>query len=443
MKIFANHTAIATSIAVVLLIVGLLVGAVVVYFLVPGPGTTTTVVSTVSGAGTTVSTTVTATQGPVTYTIGTVLPLTGTYGSYGVSFQNAVNLAVDQMNSNLSAAGSNIKFAVVSEDDAGVPQTALTDLQTEYQTNGIQVEIGPLTSGEVLALVQYATQNHIVLLPGAATATSLIGASSYLFRPGQPGDQFEGQVIAESIIQTGQKNVVYLYRDDTSENGTYAIAAAAMTAAGLNVEGIAMTPNQNDYSAQVQTAEGDVAAYLSSGGTVNNTCVVIGDGGTEAANVFTNAATTAHLGLVRWYGIESLQDPTLLGASVGAFMSQVHLTIAAPQVLNSPQFEYFNSSYIAKFGSQPLPYSNYFYDNAWIAMLSVLAAGSYNGAKIIQVMPTVIDHFFGSSSTGIWLVHNDQSIAYYDVLECQTVSGMPTFVEIGTYNGGTNQLTLT
>ncbi len=444
MKISNGRYAISTALSAGLLVIGLIVGAGLVYaFVGTSSGSTQTVTTTVGGGGgTTITTTVSGSSGPVSYTIGSIQPLTGTYASFGLSFQNSVDLAVSQMNANLTAAGSNIQFKTVHADDGGVPAQALSALQSEFQSSGVQAVIGPLTSGEVLATVQYATQNHIIVLPGAATATSLEGISPYVYRPGQPGDQFEGTVIAQSVIQTGMKNVVYLYRDDTSEAGTYNISSKIMLAAGLKVEGIALPPNQADYSAQVQTADTDVGTYLSGGGTASNTAVVLGDGGTEAQNVFQHAATSTNLPNVRWYGIESLNDNKLLSSSVGAFMAQVHLTIAAPQVLNSPQFGYFNSTYTKKFGSPPEPYSNYFYDNAWIAMLSILAAGSNNGAKIIQVLPVVANHFFGSSSTGIWLVHNDQSIAYYDVLECGTVGGSPTFTKIGTYNGGTNQLTL-
>ncbi len=424
MKISTNHKAISSTIGAVLLVVGLAVGAGVGYVY-------TSSTSKPGGAA-----------GPVTYTIGTVLPITGTYASYGLSFQNSVNLAVKQMNGNLTAAGSNIQFKVVSADDAGTPAGALSALQSEFQSSGIQVEIGPLTSGEVKGVVQYATQNHIVILPGAATATSLTGISPYVYRPGQPGDQFEGTVIAQSVIQTGGKNVVYLYRDDTSEYGTFNISSRIMLNAGLKVQGIALTANQADYTAQAQTASTQVSAYLSGGGTVTNTVVVIGDGGTEAQNVFQHAATDPTLGKVRWYGIESLDDRTLLTSPVGAFMSQVSLTIAAPTFLNSPQFTYLNSTYSKAYGGPPQAFTNYFYDNAWIAMLSILAAGSNDGAKIIQVLPLVVDHFYGSSSTGIWLVNHDQSIAVYDVLKCVSQTGANTFVKIGSYNGGTNQLTL-
>ncbi len=438
MNIFPNHKAISSAVAAVLLIVGLAVGAGAGYFASSSTATGTT--HTVTTGGSTVTTT--AAAGPQTYTIGTVLPTTGTYASYGVSFQNAVKLAVNQMNANLTAAGSNIQFAVVSADDAGTASGALSALQSEFQAKGIQVEIGPLTSGEVQGVVQFATQNHIVILPGAATATSLVGISPYVFRPGQPGDQLEGTSIAKSIIQTGGKNVVFLYRDDTSESGTFNIAKGVLTAAGLQVQGIALPANQADYSAQVQSAGTDVSAYLSGGGTTSNTVVALLDGGTEAQNVFQHAATDPNLGKVRWYGIESLADPTLLKSSVGGFMSQVSLTISAPSTLNSPQFAYFNTTYSKAYNTPPLPFTNYFYDNAWIAMLSILAAGANDGAKIIQVLPAVVNHFFGSSSTGIWLVHHDQSIGFYDILKCTSVSGANTYVKIGSYNGQTNVLTL-
>ena len=440
-KIFRNRLAISGALGAVLLIVGLIVGAGVGYAYVAsagGAGTTHTVTAT---------TTVSGTAGPVTYTIGSVQPLTGDYGSYGQKFQNSVDLAVAQMNANLTAAGSNVQFKVVHADDGGTPSGALTAVTTEFQSSGVQVVIGPLTSAEVKGTIQFAQQNHIVIMPGAATATSLTGISPYLYRPGQPGDQFEGTVIANSVIQSGGKNVVYIYRDDTSEHGTFNISSAIMTAAGLHVMGIAIPPSDTshppEYSAQVQTADADASTFLSGGGTTSNTVVVLGAGGTEAQNVFTHAATSTNLGKLRWFGIESLQDPTLLGSSVGSFMSQVSLTIATPQVLNSPQFQYFNKTYTAKYGSGPGPFSNYFYDNAWIAMLSVLAAGSYSGDKIIQVLPAVTNHFFGSSSTGIWLVHNDQSIAAYDVLKCVTSGGAPTYIKIGSYNAGTNQFILT
>src|SRR5437667_10354927 len=143
MKISSNQKGITSTIGAALLVVGLVVGtgAGYLYSSSTSGGTTKTITS----GGSTVTNTVTTTgaAGPVTYTIGTVLPTTGTYASYGVSFQNSVNLAVRQMNANLTAAGSNIQFKVVSADDAGTASGAASALQSEFQSSGIQVEIGP------------------------------------------------------------------------------------------------------------------------------------------------------------------------------------------------------------------------------------------------------------------------------------------------------------
>ena len=142
---------------------------------------------------------------------------------------------------------------------------------------------------------------------------------------------------------------MFIYRNDVSEYGTFNISSAIDTQPGLKVNGIAFQPNQNDYSAQVSTAESDVQALLSAGGTKSNTVVALLGGGTEAQNIFTHAMSDTGLSSVRWFGIESLDDPTLLTSSIGPFMAKINLTIMSPAAFNSPQLTYFNSTFFAKY----------------------------------------------------------------------------------------------
>jgi branched-chain amino acid transport system substrate-binding protein len=388
-----------------------------------------------------------STSGTKTYTLGVIQPLSGTLASFGNSFLHASQLAVNQMNANLTAEGNPVQFKVVYADDAGTASQANSALQTMYSTYGIHALIGPLTSGEVTGVLQTADTDQIVVLPPAATATSLEiprSSTNYLMRPGQPGDQFEGSALAQTVIQLGAKNVVYIYRNDPSEGGTYNFSSSIMTSAGLKVSGIAYTPNQADYSAQVSAAETDVQNYFSSGGTKANTVVVLGGYGTEAQNIFTNAKSDTGLSSVRWFGIEALDDPTLFTSSVGPFMAQVNLTITSPASFSSPQFNYFNSTFTAAYGSPPEPYSNYAYDNTWIAMLAILIAGSNSGPAILKALPIAADHYFGATGTGVWLDQvNEQTYAYYNILKVVSVSSTISTVQIGTYNGATNIVSLT
>src|SRR5258706_4956656 len=73
------------------------------------------------------------------YTLGVVLPYTGDLGEYGKGFKEGIDLAVDQTNAQLAAAGRALKFKVVSQDTAGTPDGAAKAIQTVAQTSGAQV----------------------------------------------------------------------------------------------------------------------------------------------------------------------------------------------------------------------------------------------------------------------------------------------------------------
>ena len=60
-----------------------------------------------------------APAGKQEYTLGVVLPFTGSLGKFGVGFREGVELAVEQMNAQLAAAGSTISFKTASADTTG------------------------------------------------------------------------------------------------------------------------------------------------------------------------------------------------------------------------------------------------------------------------------------------------------------------------------------
>ncbi|TLY00478.1 MAG: amino acid ABC transporter substrate-binding protein [Thaumarchaeota archaeon] len=391
-----------------------------------------------------------ATTGTKTYTIGIVFPLTGTLADFGKSFVNAVNLAVDQMNENLTSAGSSIRFKTVVQDDKGTPAGALSAVQAIYQSSSAQLIIGPLTTSEVLGARDYANTNKIVLLPPASSGTAasfpiLPGVPHYLFRPGQPGDNFEGSALAQLAVLFQMKNIVYLYRADSSGSGKYNFTKGLLAQAGIQQTGIQIPPDQNDYSSVVSTASSDVAQVISSGGSYATTAVMIDDYGKEAQNIFTHASTDPQLTKVRWIGVEALNDNTLLSnPTTGAFISLVKLTITTAYTPSSPQGRVFLNTFKAKYGSPPEPFSNYAYDVTWVGMLSVLATGVYSGPAIVAVLPQVANHYFGASGTPTFLDKNgDQAIAYFAIDLAFQNGTAYAYKQIGLYDGAANKVTLT
>src|SRR5215470_9161881 len=104
-----------------------------------------------------------------TYTLGVAQPFTGSLGTYGTDFSKGIELAVDQMNAQLAAAGVKIKFVIASQDTGGTPDGAAKAVQTIVQTTGAQVIVGPLTTSEVLGAKQFVDDNGIVIVAPAST----------------------------------------------------------------------------------------------------------------------------------------------------------------------------------------------------------------------------------------------------------------------------------
>src|SRR5258706_9906341 len=77
------------------------------------------------------------------WVLGVALPFTGDLGEYGKGFKEGIDLAVEQTNAQLAAAGRQLTFKVVSQDTGGTSDGAAKAVQTIVQTSGAQVVVGP------------------------------------------------------------------------------------------------------------------------------------------------------------------------------------------------------------------------------------------------------------------------------------------------------------
>ena len=154
-----------------------------------------------------------------TYILGVAQPFTGSLGSFGEDFQRGIELAVDQMNAELEAAGSSIRFEIASADTEQTPEGAARAVQTIVQTTGAQVIVGPLTTGEVLGAKQFADENGIVLVAPASSGIAGAIPDDNVYRVMNAPDTFSSKAYAEIAVNRGYENVVALYIDDPFGNG--------------------------------------------------------------------------------------------------------------------------------------------------------------------------------------------------------------------------------
>jgi ABC-type branched-subunit amino acid transport system substrate-binding protein len=370
-------------------------------------------------------------------TLGVVLPFTGSLGEYGKAFQEGIDLAVEQMNRQLELAGSAKRFSVASADSKGTPDGAAKAFQTVVQTSGTQVVVGPLATSEVLGAKQFADENKITIIAPASSGIPGAIPDDYIFRVMQPPDTFQSQAFSGLSVARGYENVVVLHLDDPFGNGlTEAFTQQFQEAGGKEVVAVKYAPEPADLTSEVTKISSEIARLSETGSTAFMCVCFLGD----AQKVLQQAVVDPVLGTVDWMGAENLRTPDILAdTDQAAFLAQVKFTSVSAANISNPNTQPFIDAYSAKYGQEPGPFTNYAYDAANIAMLSIIFAGN-NGEAVQKIVPFVANHYIGTQVQTYLDANGDQAVAVLTVY--QLAEDGSDFVEIGTYDGSTGQITL-
>lgn len=370
-------------------------------------------------------------------TLGVVLPFTGSLGEYGNAFKDGIDLAVEQMNAQLEAAGRPIRFAVASADSKGTPDGAAKAFQTVVQTSGAQVVVGPLSTSEVLGAKQFADTNKITIIAPASSGLSGAIPDDYIFRVMNPPDNFQSQAFSGLSAARGYENVVVLHLDDPFGNGlTEAFTEQFQAAGGKEVVAVKYAPEPSDLTSEVTKVSAEIARLSDAGSTAFMCICFLGD----AQKVLQQAVVDPVMGTVDWMGVENLHTPDILAdADQAAFLAQVKFTsVSAANIIN-PNTQPFIDAFSAKYGKEPGPFTNYAYDAANIAMLSIIFAGN-NGEAVQKVVPFIANHYIGTQVQTFLDENGDQAVAVLTVY--QVLEDGSDFAVIGAYDGGSGQTTL-
>ncbi|MCX9079718.1 MAG: penicillin-binding protein activator, partial [Candidatus Methanoperedens sp.] len=250
-----------------------------------------------------------AQEDTVTYMLGVAQPFTGPLGSFGTDFTKGIELAVKQMNAQLEAAGSNIRFEMASADTEGTPDGAAKAVQTIVQTTGASVIVGPLTTSEVLGVKQFADENDVVIVAPASSGAAGGIPGDNIFRVMYPPDNFAAKAFAQIATTRGYQNVAILHMDDPFGNGLATQFQADFQAlGGGEVTTVKYAPDPADITSEVTRLSADVSQLSGSGSTAVLCICFLSD----AQKVLQIAQVDPTLTTVEWMGIENLANPELL-----------------------------------------------------------------------------------------------------------------------------------
>ncbi|TAL67853.1 MAG: hypothetical protein EPN82_13085 [Bacteroidetes bacterium] len=153
-----------------------------------------------------------------TIKIGVILPLTGDIASWGKKGQNAIELAIEKINSNGGING--VRIEALYEDDKGSPQVAVNAVSKLIYTNKVPAIVGGIISAVTLSVAPIAEKNKVILIATTSSAPAITFAGDYIYRV-WPSDLLEGSALGKFAKEKGFKRAVLLHL-----NNDYGISIA-------------------------------------------------------------------------------------------------------------------------------------------------------------------------------------------------------------------------
>jgi len=373
--------------------------------------------------------------------LGFLGSMSGDLASFGENELAAAEYAAEQVNEYLANAGANWTIAIEVEDTQTDATVCLEKVES-FAARGINLLIGPLSSGEVRNIMGYLNNNKILAISQSSTALDLSVANDYVFRF-CPNDLGQSPAIARLIFDDGKNVVIPVVRNDAWGAGLRdGVQAEFVDLGGTFLEGIAYVPGATEFSAEAADLDTKVQAAISTYGAENVAVLFISF--EEVGPFFTEASNYPVLSTVKWYG----SDGTALAAALiddatiadFAIATEFPNTIFAPT--HSAKWEAVRQNNLAVVGREPDSYSYAVHDVVWAYALSLMAVDTYDAEAVKEVLPSVTEAMFGASGWIVLDTTGDRLSSDYDIWHVvETTPGVYGWEHTGVWNFASDTIT--
>ena len=140
--------------------------------------------------------------------VGSITPLSGKLAVYGEGFQQAMLLALDEVNAAGGIHGKPMK--IFFEDNNSTAKDSVSAIQKLITVHKFPVLFGPAASSNFLAVCPIAQQNRTILIGAESAAAAISQCGSYVFRV-FPSDLLQGIGVAELAGKLQHSELVLTY----------------------------------------------------------------------------------------------------------------------------------------------------------------------------------------------------------------------------------------
>lgn len=353
----------------------------------------------------------------ITVNVCGLLSLTGSWSTLGIASQEAMNLAVKDINSHMKQTGSRYRFSTTIYDtklDTSIAKTAIQ----EALHNNIHYIIGPQSSAEVESLMNFANTNEMLVVSQGSTASSLAIPGDAIFRF-CPSDAVEGRAMAQTIYASGRRAVITLARNGAGNREMQYAVDAEFRSLGGTVDSLPPYEfNTTDFSGLLSTLKSKIQQQSTLLGA-DKVGVYLASFD-EAKDMFRQAANDPVFSSVHWYGADGVVLSSVLlsdntAASFAAAVQFFAPNFSLPQQPH-PDLAKITAAIKNKTGMKPDAFALAAYDAMWVIAQTVAAfpEPTSDFTKTKAIFQSTANHFYGLTGAISLNAAGDRATGSYD-----------------------------
>jgi branched-chain amino acid transport system substrate-binding protein len=368
--------------------------------------------------------------------IGVLADLTDGWSTLGKNTVAALQIAANQIQADTNGQR---RFRLLVRDTHLDPSRALEAIRDLAQ-RGVKIVIGPQSSSEVAAIMDFANAHNILVISQGSTASSLAIPGDNIFRF-CPNDIREAEAIVALMQHDGIHAIVPLWRNDRGNNGLHDSVQIRFQALGGRVtSGFRYEPTTTDFSAATSSVASQITSLIN-GGTNPSSIAVYLAAFDEVVGVFHAAQANSTLSNTAWYGSDGVALSATLVADPVAAAFAIHTgypnpIFGLPDALRN-RWQPIANAIEARTGITADAFALSTYDALFVVNLALThAKPETNFGEFKTAFVDEAGHYNGVTGSTALDAAGDRNNGDFDFWAVRLSGGTPTWVRIGSYNNG-------
>lgn len=306
-----------------------------------------------------------------TIKLGNSAPLTGALSIYGITTNNGIKLAIDEINADGGILGKKLEWH--EYDDKGEITDAVTNYNKLMQDE-VEAIFGGVPSKPSLAIAESSVKDGIVYITPTGTQANITEGKPNAFRTCFT-DPFQGEVLANFSKTKLDAKKVAILRNQSSDFSMGVADVFKDTAKKVGMDVVAdesYGDNDNDFKAQLTNIKGKNPDVLFIPDYYEKVALIV-------PQVRDAGIDTTLVGADGWDTVLSVLDESNFKAIEGSYFAN-QFTLEDPD----ERVQKFIKDYKEKYGENPSTFAAEGYDTVYLYKQSVEDANTTEWNKVIE-----------------------------------------------------------